>query len=67
MGIRRPRRGERKMGYFLWLVPCGLIQLNSRAWWGRKKCLVKQLGMGICPRSVLDCGSRIKLTVKFMT
>ena len=31
----------------------------------RKKCLVQQLGRRICPESVLDCGCRIKLPVKF--
>ena len=31
----------------------------------RKKCLVQQLGRRICPESVLDCGCRIKVPVKF--
>ena len=30
-----------------------------------KICLVQQLGRGICPGSVLDCGCWIKVTVKF--
>ena len=40
--------------------PSGWIQLNIGAWWGREKCLVQRLGRGICPKSVLDCGSGIK-------
>ena len=31
-----------------------------------KKCLVQQLGRGICPESILECCCGIKLTVKFM-
>ena len=31
----------------------------------RKKRLVQQLEMGICPGSVQGCGSAIKSTVKF--
>ena len=60
-------RGEGKMGYFSWLVSCRLIRLNPRAWWGREKYLVQGLSRGICPESVLDCGSGIKLTVQFRT
>ena len=63
--IRRPGSGERKIGYFPWLASCRLIQLNTRVWWDREKCLVQPLGTGICPESILDCGSEIKLTVKF--
>ena len=45
------------MGYFPWLVSCGLIWLDIRAWWSREKCLVQRLGRGMCPVSILDCGS----------
>ena len=48
--------GERKMNIFSWLVSSRWIRLNPGSSWGREKCLVQQLGKGICPGSVLYCG-----------
>ena len=51
-------------------LPCppnGWIWLNIGAWWGREKCLVQRLEMGVCPRSVLDYGGGTKKSVNFET
>ena len=44
------------MDIFSWLVSSRWIPLNLGSSWGREKCLVQQLGKGICPGSVLYCG-----------
>ena len=52
---------------YLSCSPSGQIWLNIWVWWGREKCLVQRLERGICPKSVLDCGSGIKQSVKYGT
>ena len=41
MKIRRPGSGERKMGYFSWLISCRLILLNPGVWRGREKDVLR--------------------------
>ena len=70
-------RGEHLTSQLSWIAvwqfvkrvcPVHLVDrydLNIRAMWGREKSLVQQLERGICPKSILDCGSSIKESGKF--
>ena len=45
----------------------GIMEIGSAKFWGmvgQGKMSCAATGRGICPGSVLDCGSRIKSTVK---